>query len=152
MRYAEFLKARGQQAEAAEQIAAASKLEPADTDLLFQGAVSDLQSGRAEAARKKLIVVLQRDPDHAQAQNHLAVLLAGQKRFPEAIELLRKAVALEPKNAEFYNNLGVILVRHGKHAEAMNALEEAVRLDSKYEEASKNLNDLKKLMEKRSKP
>ena len=52
-----------------------------------------------------------------------------QKRFPEAIDALRKAVARDPSMSAAHENLGSAYLGSGAPGEALGELEEALRLD-----------------------
>ncbi len=60
-------------------------------------------------------------------------------RFPEAIEMYHKAIALQPEVALFHNNLGNALAQMGKKEEAVAALRKTVQMKPNYFEAWMNL-------------
>lgn len=60
-------------------------------------------------------------------------------RFPEAIEMYHKAIALQPDVPLFYNNLGNALSQMGRKEEAVAALRKSVQMKSGYYEAWMNL-------------
>ena len=60
-------------------------------------------------------------------------------RLPEAVEALRKGVAVEPGNAAMRQELGLALGAQGKRTEAMAAMEKAVALNPDLSEGFNNL-------------
>ena len=64
------------------------------------------QSERAEGCLRE---VLELDPRHEQAWFNLANALAEQKRFAEALEAARQAVALRPANGAYRVRLGSLV-------------------------------------------
>ena len=76
---------------------------------------------------------LRLEPDFTDSLNGLAWLLAtasdpSYRDAPRAVELARRALALEPKNGSFWNTLGVALYRNGDWAAAIEALENSEAL------------------------
>jgi tetratricopeptide (TPR) repeat protein len=78
--------------------------------------------------------VLELAPRHALARYNLAQVLKRADRAAEAIDELRKAIAIEPR-AEAYYTLGVIHWQQGDLERAVAALREAIAADSRYAEA-----------------
>lgn len=64
----------------------------------------------------------------AEVQNALALTLAGNGSFDEALAAYRKAAELDPAKAAYQNNLGVALRAAGKPEEAVSALQTAATL------------------------
>ena len=61
-----------------------------------------------------------------------AVCLLGQKRFAEAVEVLKTALALKPTWRELHSNLGYACVQLSRPDEAIVHFREALRLDPNY--------------------
>jgi tetratricopeptide (TPR) repeat protein len=91
---------------------------------------------RAEAAYRE---ALDLDPDHADASDGLARLLAARGRFDEAGAQLRNAVRVAPREAKYFNNLGYVYHLGGNHVGAIDALRRALALDPHYARAWTNL-------------
>jgi tetratricopeptide (TPR) repeat protein len=72
--------------------------------------------------------VAKRSPKDARIQLHLGIALYNQGKREEAVEPLRRAVALEPENALYQHWLGSVLNARGKYAEASAALRRAAKL------------------------
>ncbi|HEX5757990.1 MAG TPA: tetratricopeptide repeat protein, partial [Thermoanaerobaculia bacterium] len=103
--------------------AAPEALEPA-LDL----ARGQLAQRRFASAERTLASLLAVRPGHAQAEEWLAVALAGQGRRAEAVATLRRLLARDPARPEALANLGHLLLLEGRTQEAMAPLEGAVAL------------------------
>jgi len=68
------------------------------------------------------------NPDNGRAHSNLGSALSEKGRTEEALEYLRKGVALEPKFADGQNNLGAALARAGELDEAILHMSQAVDL------------------------
>ncbi len=95
----------------------------------FARAVAFHIAGDIAAARREYEQVLARDPDHAEACNNLASILAGQGEEERAEQLLLRAVGTSASYAEAHNNLGLLWSGRGEFARALAAFERAVALD-----------------------
>ncbi len=73
------------------------------------------------------------------AHNGLALALAEQGQFSEAIAHYRKALEIKPRDAEFYTNLGVTLAELGRLDEAITQYQKALEIRPDFSGA---LNDL----------
>jgi len=67
------------------------------------------------------------------------VFLLSRNQLAEAIEHLRKAVALMPNSADAHSNLGGALVNAGKVDEGIQHLRRALELRPDHELARQNL-------------
>jgi Tfp pilus assembly protein PilF len=80
----------------------------------------------AEAAARDALRI---EPDNARALNFLGYLMADHdRRLPEAMELIRRALAAEPDNGAFVDSMGWVLFRLGRFDDARVQLERAVDL------------------------
>ena len=66
--------------------------------------------------------VLQIDPNDVGANVNLGQLYAQQRKYPQAIAVLRTAVAAEPYNATALYNLGTALIRGGQRDEGQKVI------------------------------
>jgi superkiller protein 3 len=66
--------------------------------------------------------VLQIDKQDVGANVNLGQLYAQQRKYPEAIAVLRTAVAMEPYNATALYNLGTSLIRSGQREEGQKVV------------------------------
>jgi predicted O-linked N-acetylglucosamine transferase (SPINDLY family) len=92
-------------------------------------AIADQSAGRLEEAEASYREMLAGDPDHAYANNNLAILLRMQSRFEEAIVLYRRAIAAMPEEAAFRSNLVGALTSSARFAEALESARAALVLD-----------------------
>jgi tetratricopeptide (TPR) repeat protein len=94
----------------------------------------------AESAFRRL---LQIDAEFAPALNYLGYMWADQGRnLEEALDLVRRAVALEPDNGAYVDSLGWALFRLRRYEEARAVLERAARLVPGDAVISEHLGDL----------
>lgn len=122
-------------------LASAGKSRPATMVRYFAIAVVVLALAAAEAVATRRYLVHWRDsislnehmlritPDAAPLHNNLALTLAAQNRFEEAIEHYRKVLEIEPKHVAAHNNLGVALESLGKVDQAWNHYQQALQFD-----------------------
>ena len=78
---------------------------------------------RAEDFEAEVQQALAINPVYGDAYRIAAVHTAGAYRFPEAVELARRAVALDPGNTRAHAELGLYLLRTGDEPAARAALE-----------------------------
>lgn len=90
------------------------------------------QQSRAERAETEASAQLQANPNDAEALNARAYARMGLGRYLEAVEDLRRTVAINPQKADYYANLGYALWKTGKQAEAIAAERSALKLDEKH--------------------
>ncbi len=108
-------------------------VEEADTatrvDLLFQLGASYERTRRYEEAAERFQAVLELQPEHSTAMNYLGYMWAdNNENLEQALDLVRRAVALEPNNGAYVDSLGWALFRLGEFEEARRHLERANQL------------------------
>lgn len=86
---------------------------------------------RAEREESTATAKLNVNPNDADALNARSVARMRFGRYREALEDLRRAVALQPANADYQANLGYVFWKLGRPAEAIAAERAAVKLDDK---------------------
>lgn len=102
---------------------AALALSPAALDAMaIHGTVELLADKPAQQWFDK---ILAKDPHYGRGYETAANILVLNRRYEEAIEYYKKAVALSPWLDSAYSNLGINLMRLGREAEARAALETA---------------------------
>lgn len=77
---------------------------------------------RTEDAITSFQKVLRIDPNDVGSNINLGQLYAQQRKYPEAIAVLRTAVAAEPYNATALYNLGTALIRGGQRVEGQKVI------------------------------
>ncbi len=82
-----------------------------------------------DKAETDLQKALEFKPDHPYVLNYLGYSWADQGlNLKQALEMIRKAVALRPEDGYITDSLGWVLYRMGRYAEAVPHLEQAVEL------------------------
>jgi Flp pilus assembly protein TadD len=102
-------------------------------------AVSYLNSGKTETAKKILVANLMRYPESHVTLRTLATANLLQGDAEKATYFLKRAIGLNPKDAESYNLLGIIALRDGNKREAKESFEYALKLDDSNLAATANL-------------
>ncbi len=99
---------------------------PADTELLYEQAISAEKLGRLPEMERLLRQAIAAKPDFHHAYNALGYSLADRNtRLPEARELIRKALELAPGDPFITDSMGWVEFRLGNKAEALRLLEKA---------------------------
>ena len=111
----------------------------ADADAGFARALTLHRAGRTAEAEAGYRAVLAADPDHANANNNLAVILRARDDWNEAIDCYRRAIARNATDPFVHSNHGCLLLDLGRAAEAEESLRTAIRLKPDYAEAHFNL-------------
>jgi tetratricopeptide (TPR) repeat protein len=143
---AQIAGARGETAESLQLLEKTLKLQPdhkgagaALTVVLQAHGKKLLQQGRnaeAVAVFRKLERLF---PDDRMAANLLGAALIQEKKFPEAVEVLTRAVAKDQRNPGIHNNLGTAYAQSGHPAEAAHHFDLAVQFNPAHAGARLNL-------------
>lgn len=99
----------------------------------YQEALKDYGEGRLERAETALRSVLKKNPRFEDAYEALSVIFYNQKRYDEAIDLLKKWVRVNPNTVMAHTNLSRCYVAKGMIDEAEHEQAEARRLSWKAE-------------------
>ncbi len=104
----------------------ALKDHPDDLDLLYARALSASLEGRVDILEQDIRVILEKEPDHADALNALGYTLADQTdRYQEAHDYIKKALELKPESPAILDSMGWVLYRLGNNEEALRYLRRA---------------------------
>ncbi len=88
------------------------------------------RAGQPEAAETAFRRALEIEPTFHPALNYLGYMWAEKgEKLPEALDLVRRAVALEPDNGAYVDSLGWAHFQLGEYQEAIRLLERATRLE-----------------------
>ncbi|MEP6924106.1 MAG: tetratricopeptide repeat protein [Pyrinomonadaceae bacterium] len=99
------------------------------TIALLTTATAQNAAGDFKSAELSLREVLKQSPNQAMALNNLGYfLIERNERLPEAMELIKQAVAREPSNPTYLDSLGWANFKLGQITEAEKNLTEAARL------------------------
>ncbi|HEX8707700.1 MAG TPA: tetratricopeptide repeat protein [Pyrinomonadaceae bacterium] len=145
----------GRGREAVEAARRALELAPAERPDMTSGALIALASAQERAGDPKgseesLRRVLAKDPNNATALNNLGYfLLERNERFPEALEMIQRAVRVRPTNSSFLDSLGWAYFKLGRLEEAERHLLEAARRNAASVTIQEHLGDV---YQRRGKP
>ncbi len=106
---------------------------------LVQKGVQLHQAGQVQEAETIYRQVLDIDPDHADANHLLGVLLSRVGNHGQAVELISRAIAMAPDQPAYYSNLGNVLKRMGRPEEAVANYHKALAIKPDYADAHSNL-------------
>jgi len=105
----------------------------------FQQAVELYNAGQFDRAIMLCRAILEREPDHADANHFLGVSLFKQGNAAAAREPLKCAVASPRATAEMHNNFGAVLNALGEIEQAAESFKRALVLNPDYAWALNNL-------------
>ena len=86
--------------------------------------------------------ILRSDPDNADANHLLGLVLSEQDQSEAAISLIEKALLLNPDAAPFHHNIAGIYRRVGRLSEAKARFQRAIELKADYGEAYQGLAEM----------
>jgi len=118
-------------------------VEPANAAANFNLGLAVAEKGHLREAEGYLRAALKADPGMAAAAHNLGILLA-KDRPAEAIEMCRRAVALEPGTGRYVYTLAFYLQEDGKAQEAIRVLEKVVAGGGATRECRALLNTLRR--------
>src|SRR5205814_497249 len=94
----------------------------------FELALTYQKLGRADDAILGFRQTLRLDSNHYEARVNLGVLLTSTNKLPEAIDELKKAVAVAPNSPSALSALGIAYSLNGENRLGLEALKRALRL------------------------
>jgi predicted O-linked N-acetylglucosamine transferase (SPINDLY family) len=94
----------------------------------LQSALARHEAGDLDAAEAGYRALLIESPDHPDALHLLGLLMDQRDRLEEAVEWIRRAIAVAPQTGVFHFNLGNVLRRRGEHDAAKAAWRRAAVL------------------------
>ena len=94
--------------------------------------------GRLDEAMAAVEESLRLSPDLVAALNQKAIILAGMRRTPEALDLFRRVVERDPRNAPAWANLGCTLAGENAFEESLSAYRQSIQI--KPDDAQVRLN------------
>ena len=91
-----------------------------DADLLYMRAMLAERLDRLDQLEADLRLILDKDPDNAQALNALGYTLADRtERYDEALELIERALAISQDDFYVLDSMGWVLYRLGRLQESV---------------------------------
>lgn len=128
----------GQLSQALSAYEAALTLMPEDPAIAHDLGRLAQRLGHLEIAEKLLLKYLNAQPGDVEGVNNLACVLRDQKRYGEAIDLLRDMIQIGPEEPTLWNTLGTVLTDQGQMSQSLPFFEEALRLDPAFAKARYN--------------
>lgn len=110
--------------------------------LLFDKAVGLHQNSNRDEAKQEYLRLLVLDPQHFNAHQLLATLLAEEKNYEVSATLFSRAISIDRKNPKVLNNYGFVLAQLNRYDSALSFYEQAIHIDSEYLDALNNLANL----------
>jgi arylsulfatase A-like enzyme/Flp pilus assembly protein TadD len=107
-------------------------------------------AGDIDGAIKHYKLTLTYDPNWIPLQTMIAVLLARQRKFDEALEFAARAVEISPHDADVHYNLGLVHADKGDLEGAIAPLESALRLNPQHPKAAALLKRVRQDLRPRS--
>ncbi len=95
----------------------------------FEAAQALWGEGRREECRRRLLAILDREPEHLDARLLLADVLLAEHRVQEALQVLQPALQTHPNDARVQYGVALLLDALGQRQGAEAHYEQAVRLE-----------------------
>jgi len=105
----------------------------------IQQAYTAHQSGQFELAEKGYVSFLKQNPNHADTLHLLGCLKKQKKEYPQAIQLIEKAISISPKIAQYYYNLGLACFHVSRIQQAIDVWKKTIDLDPDCIDAYANI-------------
>lgn len=106
----------------ADAYARAFQLRPDDANLVFNAALAYQYAGELPLAEAQWRAVLAKSPDDSDALSSLGSVLADQKKFDDATQVLLRAIALKPQEKVYFRQLGAVYSKAGNNAKSTEML------------------------------
>lgn len=106
----------------ADAYARAFQLRPDDPNLVFNAALAYQYAGELAAAEGQWRAVLAKTPNDPDALSSLGSVLADQKKFGDAQQVLLRAIAIKPEEKVYYRQLGAVYSKGGDNAKSTEML------------------------------
>lgn len=136
---AKTLFAERRDAEAADYLARAVKLDDSFHDAYQLWGMLELENGKLDEAERHLREALRVDPKSADAWAILGMVLAEAGRPADGARALRRALRIRPRHLLAHNSLGVALEDLGRYQEARREYQAALELHPRFGPARANL-------------
>jgi len=129
---------RGDTAAAISSLRAALSVSPTHTEAIFNLASLQLYSNSHEA-ELLLRRVIDLDPSHGKAYNHLGIICMQQDRYGDARNYFDLALQYQGDTAEILNNIGLLAYQRREYADSEKLLRMAIQKDPENREIHRNL-------------
>ena len=94
-------------------------IHPADGSDFMQRALAYHRNGRLDEAEAAYKMILEKQPEHADALHLLGALFYQKRNYRDAVSYSKKALLYKPENADLYGNLGNALLACSQIDEAI---------------------------------
>lgn len=99
---------------------------PGETSITFQLAAALEKQKRFTESEAQFRVLIEKDPENAQALNYLGYMLAERgERLDESVQYLKRALAIDPDNSSYLDSIGWAYYKDGKLDLALDNLKRA---------------------------
>jgi len=106
----------------ADAYAKAYELRSDDANLVFNAALAYQYAGELASAEAQWRAVLKKSPDDPDALSSLGSVLADEKKFDEAGQVLLRAIAIKPEEKVYFRQLGAVYSKAGNNAKSTEML------------------------------
>ena len=110
-----------------------------NTEENFALAVQNHKNNNLKLAEKFYNETLKANPNHADAQNNLGILLNQLGQYQKAVNCYEKAIQVNPGHADAHSNLGNIFKGLGELKKAVSCYEKAIQINPGHANAYNNL-------------
>lgn len=117
----------------------AEKLQPNDTNILLQLAISLSQAGLIEISNQHYKKILKINPNNLESIVNYANNLTKLDKFLEAADLYKKAISIQPLSPKIYYNFGTMFLKQMDPDGALPWLKRATELDESSSSAWNSL-------------
>ena len=106
----------------ADAYAKAYQLRSDDANLVFNAALAYQYAGELASAEAQWRLVLQKTPEDSDALSSLGSVLADEKKFDDATQVLLKAISIKPEEKVYYRQLGAVYSKAGNNPKSTEML------------------------------
>ena len=110
-----------------------------NTEENFALAVQNHKDNNLKLAEKFYNETLKSNPNHADAQNNLGIILNQLGQYQKAINCYEKAIQINPGHGDAHSNLGNIFKGLGELKKAVSCYEKAIQINPGHANAYNNL-------------
>lgn len=112
------------------------------TEDLFQAAESAANNGNYATSEQLLRRILEKEPKHKTVRRNLGYTLTQQRKYPEAIEVLREQIKIDAFDDYAYSALGRIYWQQQDYTQAEEAFRKQIEVTPLNEYAHSNLGQM----------
>jgi Flp pilus assembly protein TadD len=106
----------------ADAYAKAFELRSDDSNLVFNAALAYQYAGELASAEAMWRAVLKKTPEDSDALSSLGSVLADEKKFDDATQVLLRAISIKPEEKVYYRQLGAVYSKAGNNPKSTEML------------------------------